>query len=165
MGLVNQTWQKYLTALKFYGEAIRLNPNYADAWYNKGVVLYILGKTWSKQKKRFDAIKAFDEAILRVPNDADAWYAKCLTFETRRDYCQAINACEIAIRINPTKANVWGEKLKKLQEKQEAQIKERKLKEESSEQKIQRWWNEELKRKESREKDFDDQIMTRIRDD
>jgi len=30
--------------VKATGEAIRLNPKYADAWYNKGVMLYERGK-------------------------------------------------------------------------------------------------------------------------
>jgi tetratricopeptide (TPR) repeat protein len=39
-----------------YDEAIRLNPNYAAAWYNKGRAL-------DAQGKYDEAIKAYDEAI------------------------------------------------------------------------------------------------------
>ena len=32
-------------AIKAFDEAIRLNPNYADVWYNKGIALEGLGRT------------------------------------------------------------------------------------------------------------------------
>ena len=32
------------TAIEDYDEAIRLNPQYADAYYNKGVAYYYLGQ-------------------------------------------------------------------------------------------------------------------------
>jgi tetratricopeptide (TPR) repeat protein len=35
---------KYNEAIKAYDEAIRLDPNLADAWFNKGLVLNVLGR-------------------------------------------------------------------------------------------------------------------------
>ncbi|HPS90743.1 MAG TPA: tetratricopeptide repeat protein [Methanothrix sp.] len=31
---------EYEKAIQAYGEAIRLNPQYAEAWYNKGAALH-----------------------------------------------------------------------------------------------------------------------------
>ena len=53
--------------LQVFGKAIEINPQDADAWYNKGVALYNLGRYE-------EAIKAYDEAIKLNPQDTDAWY-------------------------------------------------------------------------------------------
>ena len=36
---------KYDEAIQAYDEAIRLDPKYADAWNNKGLVLELLSRT------------------------------------------------------------------------------------------------------------------------
>ena len=53
---------------------IRLDPNYVDAWYNKGLVL-------SGQGKYDEAIKCYDEVIRLIPNDAGGWNNKDITLE------------------------------------------------------------------------------------
>lgn len=49
--------------------AIKINPNYADAWNNKGVSLGKLGKYK-------EAIESYDMAIKIDPNFAHAWNNK-----------------------------------------------------------------------------------------
>ena len=56
---------KYEEAIKAYDEAIRLDPNLAQAWNNKGEALRNQGKSDA-------AIKAYDEAIRLDPNYAQA---------------------------------------------------------------------------------------------
>ncbi|MFZ3148069.1 MAG: HEAT repeat domain-containing protein [Methanothrix sp.] len=53
---------------------IRLDPNYVDAWYNKGLAL-------SGQGKYDEAIKCYDEVIRLIPNDAGGWNNKDITLE------------------------------------------------------------------------------------
>jgi len=60
---------KYDDAIKAEDEAIRLDPNHASTWLNKGYALGIQGKL-------DDAIKAWDEAIRLDPKYALAWYNK-----------------------------------------------------------------------------------------
>jgi len=50
----------YDEAIQAYDEAIKLDPEYATAWYNKGVTL-------SKQGYCDEAIQAYDEAIRLNP--------------------------------------------------------------------------------------------------
>lgn len=64
---------KFEDALKACEEAIRLKPDYADAWYNKGVVL-------SKLERFEDALKALEEAIRLKPDYASAWYNKACVY-------------------------------------------------------------------------------------
>ena len=49
--------------------AIEINPQFAGAWYDKGLALV-------SQGKHDEAIKAFDRAIELNPKDAVAWYNK-----------------------------------------------------------------------------------------
>ena len=52
-------------AMLHYDEAIRLQPNYADAYYNRGTVLFANGRT-------DEAIADWTKALEMRPNDADA---------------------------------------------------------------------------------------------
>ena len=62
---------KYQEAIEHFDKAIELDPNYVDAWYNKGVVLDNLGE-------HEEAIECYDKALELDPNNADAW--KVLSF-------------------------------------------------------------------------------------
>ena len=55
-GNVRYLQEKYADAYEDYSEASRLDPQYTDAWSNKGVALGRLGK-------QDDALKCFDKAI------------------------------------------------------------------------------------------------------
>ena len=60
---------KYDDAILAFDEAIRLVPEFADAWYDKGAALYGLGKY-------NEALQAFNQAISINPQYADAWNNK-----------------------------------------------------------------------------------------
>ena len=64
--MLSITQGKYDEAIKAYDEAIRLDPNLAMAWSNKGNAL-------TGQGKYDEAMKAYDEAIRLDPNLASAW--------------------------------------------------------------------------------------------
>jgi|GEM_PF-6345350 len=81
--LYNQ--RKYYDAIKAYEEAIKLNPNYANAWNNMGNAL-------NDQGKYEDAIKAYEEAIRLKPNFSEAWYNKGYALYNLGKYDDAIKA-------------------------------------------------------------------------
>ena len=56
-------------ALDYYDQAIKIDPNYAYAWNNKGIALRNIGKY-------DEAIECYDTAIKIDPNYADAWNNK-----------------------------------------------------------------------------------------
>ena len=56
-------------ALDYYDQAIKIDPNYVNAWYNKGNALGNLGKY-------NEAIECYDRSIKIDPNYANAWYNK-----------------------------------------------------------------------------------------
>ena len=57
---------QYFAAIADYDIAIRLNPDYAEAYYNRGLAKYDLGQ-------HFAAIADYDIAIRLNPDDADAY--------------------------------------------------------------------------------------------
>ena len=69
LGVAFDTLKNYHRAKEYYEEAIRIDPDYADAHFNKGLALSALG-----QKE--EAIKCYDEAIRINPDDGDAYYNK-----------------------------------------------------------------------------------------
>lgn len=60
---------KFDEAIKAYDKAIEINPQFAEAWNNKGVAL-------KARHHDEDAIKAYDEAIKLNPKFAMAWNNK-----------------------------------------------------------------------------------------
>ena len=60
MASVQKTWGKYEPALENYNKFIEINPNYPDAIYNRGDILFCL--------KRFEeALESFNLAISKRP--------------------------------------------------------------------------------------------------
>ena len=90
-------------AIKCYDEAIRIDPNYADAYYNKGVALGNL-------EKYDEEIKCYDEAIRIDPNYAGAYYNKGVALDYLDKYDEEIKCYDEAIRIDPNIAVAYNNK-------------------------------------------------------
>ena len=72
-------------ALKVYDMAIKLKPDYAQFYKDKGYTL-------SKLKDHQEALKNYDVALIYKPNDKDTLYLKASTL---RDLCRTKEAKEI----------------------------------------------------------------------
>ncbi len=70
--------KRYEEAIVAYEQAIRLDPNYALAYYNKGNALGDL-------KRYEEALAAYEQAIRLDPNNAVAYIAKVLLLMTSSD--------------------------------------------------------------------------------
>jgi tetratricopeptide (TPR) repeat protein len=81
--------------IKSYDEAIRLNPNDAEAYFNRGNAYYNLNR-----KKR--AIEDFDMAIHLNPQFAEAYHNRGTTYRDLGQYNQAIEDYGETIRLEPT---------------------------------------------------------------
>ena len=119
---------KYDEAIKAYGEAIKLDPNYKEAFYNKGLALAALDKrneaiqayneaikldpnykeaffnrglALAALNKRDEAIQAYDEAIKLDPNYKEAFFNRGLAFAALNNYDEAIKAYDEAIKLDP----------------------------------------------------------------
>ncbi len=83
----------YQQAIRDYGEAIRLDPEFAIAYYNRGVAHYYM--------QGYDqAIRDFGEAIRLDPEFAIAYYNRGVAHYYMREYGQAIRDYDEAIRLD-----------------------------------------------------------------
>lgn len=87
-------------AIEDYTQAIKINPNYAEAYYNRGIVYDELG-----DKKT--AIQDYNQAIKIKPNDADAYYNRGIAQSDLGDKKSAIEDYSQAIRVNSNYANAY----------------------------------------------------------
>lgn len=65
-----------------------------EAWYNRGIALYDLGRLE-------DAISSYDQALKFKPNLQQAWYNKACCYALQNNIEQALENLEKAINLNP----------------------------------------------------------------
>jgi tetratricopeptide (TPR) repeat protein len=98
-GIANLNKREWDSAIANFTEAIRLNPNFASAYYNRG-------RAYSMKDDRDRAIADYTEAIRLDPNKADAYYfrgnALGYSFYDKHDYDRAIADLTQAIRLGST---------------------------------------------------------------
>ena len=85
-----------------YTEAIRIKPDYADAYNNRGVVHH------DAKGDLNGAIKDYNEAIRLKPDDADAYYNRGIARKAKGDLDGAIKDYTEAIRIKPDHADAYN---------------------------------------------------------
>jgi len=77
-----------------YDEAIRLNPDYAEAYNNRGLAYY-------RSRESAMAIRDFSEAIRVQPMLADAYYNRGHARYNQQDFAGAIADFDAAVRLKP----------------------------------------------------------------
>ena len=93
----------YVKAIENYDKAIELNPNYEQAWNNKGWSLSTIGR-------HEEAIPCYDKAIEIDPNFALAWDSKGWSLGALERHEEAIVCCDKAIEIDPNYTKAWNRK-------------------------------------------------------
>ena len=110
-------------AVEEYKKAISIDPNYADAHYNLGMVYHHQGgqknkihrkniekdfptqtyiKKWKFGREELKlAIKEFKEVIRLQPNAADAHFKLGLVYDNHGDYADAISEYQKTISMDP----------------------------------------------------------------
>jgi tetratricopeptide (TPR) repeat protein len=88
---------EYDRALTDYDEAIRLNPNSANAHNNRGIIYRIKGD--------YDrAIGDYDEAILLENDFPAAFYNRAIAYSDKGDYDRALTDFDIVLQFNANNA-------------------------------------------------------------
>ncbi len=101
MGLSAQQRKKNELAIKFYTEAIKLNPDMPEAYNNRGNAKSDLGKIEN-------AIKDYDEAIKLNPNYAGAYYNRGNAKVDLGKIEDAIKDYDKAIELKPDYAEAYN---------------------------------------------------------
>jgi tetratricopeptide (TPR) repeat protein len=87
-------------ALGDYNEAIRLNPNAAQVFNNRGTV-------WAAKQEYDKAIADYNEAIRLDPRFALAYYNQGIAWAAKQEYDKAIADYNEAIRLDPKFVNAY----------------------------------------------------------
>jgi tetratricopeptide (TPR) repeat protein len=101
-------------------EAIKLDPDYPEAWDSKSVALYKSGKkedayksfcraglSYKNRGQYSKAVQAYDKAIQINPNIIDAYIGKGNLLSAQYRYINAKEAYDEAIKIAPDCAQCW----------------------------------------------------------
>ncbi len=104
-------WAKAIVA---YREAVRLKPDYAEAWYNLGNAY--VGQTDASRKMgdghlmalQFgESILAYRETIRVKPDYLSAWLALGVSYAVVGQYGEAATALREAVRLAPDDDRIW----------------------------------------------------------
>ena len=95
--------EKFLDAIRSFDLALRLDPQYVDAWIKRGYAHFHLGEYTV-------AIASYDKALEVDLNNAEAWNLKGLAYYKLKNYDKAIECCEKAVDINPNDGMSWYNK-------------------------------------------------------
>ena len=91
---------RYDDAITDYDKAIRLKPDFAEAYSNRGNTKEALGR-------HDDAIADHDEAIHLKPDFAEAYYNRGVSKVQQGRHDDAIADCNEAIRLKPDYAEAY----------------------------------------------------------
>ena len=82
-------------------EAIKINPDFADAYHHRGFVKNVFGK-------HIEAIEDFTVAIKINPDFAKAYYHRGIAKNMLGKHIEAIEDFTVAIKINPDFADAYN---------------------------------------------------------
>lgn len=101
LGEVNRKLQNYDAAIVNYRTAIRIKPDYADAYIN-------LGSTLKNSGQLDAAINTYKELLKIKPDDAEAYYNIGNTFKANNDSNAAIEYYQKAINSQPSYSEAYN---------------------------------------------------------
>ncbi|MEK0180506.1 MAG: tetratricopeptide repeat protein [Oscillatoriales cyanobacterium] len=109
---------RYEDAIAAYNLALQIQPDLADTWNNRGVVL-------TRMQRYPEAIASYEQATAIRPNYPDAWNNRGVVLLELQQYQEAIACYEQAIQAKPDYADAWnnrGVAFSKIQEYEQAVI-------------------------------------------
>ena len=93
--------KNYLKAINNLDSAIKLNPNYADSYNNKGIAL-------AEIKNYSDAIINYEKAIKINKHLFNAYINKGVALKNLKRYEKAIETLNLSIKLNPENPEVYN---------------------------------------------------------
>ncbi len=108
--------KKYKEMVNIIDKIVKIKPDYAIAWLNKGVALDYLGR-------HQEAIASYDKALEIDEKLVQAWNSRGAALGDLGKYSEALDSCDKALAIKPDYAEAWsnrGNALDKLGRHQDA---------------------------------------------
>jgi tetratricopeptide (TPR) repeat protein len=102
-GVNDMSNQKYLDAIRSFDLALRIDPQYVDAWIKRGYAHFL-------QDEYTVALASYDKALEVDVNNAETWNLKGLAYYKMKNYDKAIECCEKSVDINPNEGMSWYNK-------------------------------------------------------
>ncbi|HLO84095.1 MAG TPA: tetratricopeptide repeat protein, partial [Nostocaceae cyanobacterium] len=81
--------QDFLQAILSYDQAVKFQPDFHQAWYNRGVALFNVGRYE-------EAISSYDQAVKFKPDKHEAWYNRGVALFNVGRYEEAISSYDQA---------------------------------------------------------------------
>lgn len=109
---------RYDEAIAAYDRALQIQPDLADTWNNRGVVL-------TRMQRYEEAISSYEQATKIRPHYPDAWNNRGVVLLELQQYQDAIACYEQAIQAKPDYADAWnnrGVAFSKMQQYEQAVI-------------------------------------------
>ena len=100
-GVASKSLGQLNTAVDRFKQAIKINPHYADGYYNMGNAL-------REQGKRDEAIEAYTKALSIKPNYAEAYNNMGIAFKEQGKLKEAIEVYNKALSIKPDYADAYN---------------------------------------------------------
>ena len=101
LGLLSHADEDYMAALISYDKAVAIEPDFQNAWYNRGYTLNELGMYEQ-------AIASYDQVLAIKPDDDAAWNNRGYALNELGRYEQAIASFNKALAIKPDDYLAWN---------------------------------------------------------
>ncbi len=102
-GLNKMADEELEEAIQYFDLALRLDPNFIDAWIKRGYCFFHLGN-YSQ------AILSYDKALAIDPSNTEAWNLKALAYYRMKNYDKAIDCVNRVIDLDPNDGMAWYNK-------------------------------------------------------
>jgi tetratricopeptide (TPR) repeat protein len=102
-GLNKMADEELEDAIQYFDLALRLDPNFIDAWIKRGYCFFHLGN-YSQ------AILSYDKALAVDPTNTEAWNLKALAYYRMKNYDKAIECVNRVIDLDPNDGMAWYNK-------------------------------------------------------
>jgi tetratricopeptide (TPR) repeat protein len=93
--------KEFSAALHAYRDALRLQPDNANAWF-------YLGITYVNLDRLEEARASFRRSVMAAAGDPAKWVGLCLSHYVLGDFGNAVHTCEEALRLDPRQAEPWA---------------------------------------------------------
>jgi superkiller protein 3 len=100
LGILLAAAKEYEAAVASYDQALKIKPDYHEAWNNRGGALWNLGRLE-------EAVASYDQALKIKPNYHDAWYNRGVALFDLGRLEEAVACYDQTLKIKPDDHQAW----------------------------------------------------------